>query len=58
MTPALGSIFRAMVFFNEADKLESSSILIYLPLQMGLYTQNVWREAGVIKRVCQTKEGN
>ncbi len=37
------------MFFNEADKLESSSMLIYSMLQMGLYTQFVWREAALLK---------
>jgi hypothetical protein len=31
--------FRAVGFFNEADMLESSSILIYSELTAGLYTQ-------------------
>jgi hypothetical protein len=35
------SIFCAIVFFNEADILESSSILIYSQIHMGLYTQMV-----------------
>ncbi len=35
----LSIMLRAMGFFNEADILESSSILIYSHLQMGLYTQ-------------------
>jgi len=35
--------FRTIGFFNEADTLESSSILIYSELQTGLYTQWVYR---------------
>jgi hypothetical protein len=41
--------FRAIGFFNEADTLESSSILIYSELQTGLYTQWCWLEAVSIK---------
>ncbi len=33
--------FCAIGFFNEADMLESSSMLIYSQLQMGLYTEMV-----------------
>jgi len=36
-------------FFKEADTLESSSMLIYSELQMGLYTQWVWLKATLIK---------
>ncbi len=32
-------LFRAIWFFNEADTVESCSILIYSELQTGLYTQ-------------------
>jgi len=36
--------FHAIGFFNEADTLESSSILIYSQLQMGFYTEMVgWK---------------
>jgi hypothetical protein len=38
-----------MGFFNEADTLESSSKLIYLESQTGLYTQSVWPEAALFK---------
>jgi hypothetical protein len=31
--------------YNEADRLESSSILIYSALEQGIYTQNGWQEA-------------
>ncbi len=31
------------------DTLESSSILIYLKLHMGLYTQMIWWDATLIK---------
>ncbi len=37
--------------FNEADTLESSSILIYSQLQMGSYTQLGQREAALIQTV-------
>ncbi len=43
--------FCAIGVFNEADTLESSAILIYSQLQMGLYAQNGWLEAVVIKTV-------
>ncbi len=45
------STFCAIGFFNEADTLESSSILIYSQLQTGLCTPIGWREAAVIKKV-------
>jgi hypothetical protein len=41
--------FRAIGFFNEADTFESSSILIYSELQMGLYTLLGQQEAVLIK---------
>jgi hypothetical protein len=41
--------FRAIGFFNEADTLESSSILIYSDLQTGLYRGLSWHEAALIK---------
>jgi hypothetical protein len=48
-------IHHAIVFYNEADTLEYSSLLIYSQLQTGLYTQINWQEAmfieTVIKRV-------
>jgi hypothetical protein len=43
------TIFRAIGFFNEADTLESSSMLIYSELQAGLYTRWIWPEAALIK---------
>ncbi len=43
--------FCAAEFFNEADTVVSSSILIYSQLQMGLYTPIGWQEATVVKRV-------
>jgi hypothetical protein len=45
------SFFRATGFFNVADTLESSSILIYSEFWMGLYTQIRWREETLIKTV-------
>jgi hypothetical protein len=53
-------IFHAIGFFNEADTLESSTILIYSKFQMGLYTQIDWREAAVIKMIikrCVNEDG-
>jgi hypothetical protein len=41
--------FRAIEFFNEADTLESSSILIYSELHAGLYTQRIGQDAAFIK---------
>jgi hypothetical protein len=38
-------MFHAIGFFNEAETLESSSILIYSDLPTGLYTQSAWLEA-------------
>jgi hypothetical protein len=35
--------------YNEADRLETSSILIYSTLEQGIYTQNGWQEAMSIK---------
>ncbi len=43
-------LFHEIGFFNESDTLESCSILIYSQLEMGLYTQLVWREVAKIKR--------
>ncbi len=37
--------FCAVGFFNEADTLESSSLLIYTEIQTDLYTQLVQQEA-------------
>jgi hypothetical protein len=34
---------------NEADTLESTSILIYYPSEQSLYTQSDWHDAIVIK---------
>jgi len=42
--------FQVIGIFNEADTHESTSILIYSKLQMGLYTQLGWQEAVLIKR--------
>jgi hypothetical protein len=42
--------FCAIGVFNEADTLESSSILIYSQLQTGLYIQLCWQDAALIKR--------
>ena len=42
-------LFCATGFFSEADTLESTSILIYLALKTGLYTQMFWQEAALIK---------
>jgi hypothetical protein len=41
--------FCAIGFFNEADTLEYSSVLIYLDLQTGLYRGLSWHEAALIK---------
>ncbi len=49
-------LFCAIGFFNEADKPESSSILIYSQLQTGFHTQNGRREAVVIKTVLKKGE--
>ncbi len=38
-------------FFNEADTLESNSVLIYLQSTTGLYTRKVWWDAVYIKMV-------
>ncbi len=43
------SYFRAVGFFNKADTLESSSILICSELHSGLYTQRIGRDAALIK---------
>ena len=42
-------LFCAMGFFNEADTLESSSILIYSHFRQSLYTQKDWPNAELIK---------
>jgi hypothetical protein len=41
--------FRAIGFFNEADTLETSSILIYSKLRAVLYTQSIAMDAVLIK---------
>ena len=46
-------IFHAIGFFNEADMLESCSILIYSKSQTSLYTELGWHEAALIK--CKLK---
>jgi hypothetical protein len=43
----------AIGFFNKADMLESSSILIYPKSQTSLYTELGWRKAALIK--CKLK---
>ncbi len=45
----LSTLFHAIGFFNEADTLESSSILIYSELHAGLFTQRIGRDAALIK---------
>jgi len=45
----VGYNFCAIGFFNEADTLESSSILIYLKSWASLYTELGWRKAALIK---------
>jgi hypothetical protein len=47
--PMKKKYFRANGVFNEADTLESSSLLIYSESQIGLYTQLVLLEAALIK---------
>jgi len=42
-------LFRAIGFFSKAGTLESTSILIYLALKTGFYTQMFWQEATLIK---------
>jgi hypothetical protein len=39
----------AVGFFNETDTLEFCSMLIYLQLQMGLYSQRGQQDAVLIK---------
>jgi hypothetical protein len=41
--------FRAIGFYNEADTLESSSILIYSQFSQSLYTWKDWQDAELIK---------
>ncbi len=41
----LERFFVQMGFFNEADTLESSSILIYSQSMVGLHTQRNWQDA-------------
>jgi hypothetical protein len=41
--------FRAIGFFNEADIVESSSILVYSELPKGLYTQLGGHEVALIE---------
>jgi hypothetical protein len=48
-TMTSGTMFRAIGFFDNADTLESSSILIYSELHAGLYTQRIWQDAALIK---------
>ncbi len=43
-------MFRAIGFFNEADTLESYSILIYSDVHTGLYTQWFGLDTMLIKR--------
>ncbi len=43
------SFFCAIGFFNEADTLESSSILIYSELHASLYTKIIGRDDALIK---------
>ncbi len=48
----VSSVFEQLGFnlSNEVtDTLESSSILIYSKLHVGLYTQVIWRDAMLIK---------
>jgi hypothetical protein len=45
-----GAIFNAIGFFNEADTLESNSILIFSYLSAGSYTQWIGLDAILIKR--------
>ena len=45
------ALLQTIGFFNEADTLVSSSILIYSQLQMGSYTQLGQREAALIEMV-------
>ncbi len=40
-----------MGFFNEADTLESSSILIYSGQEQSIYMQKVWHKAIFIKMI-------
>jgi hypothetical protein len=42
--------FHAIGFFNEADTLESSSMLIYSFQEQSIYTQMICHEATYIKR--------
>ncbi len=37
--------FHAIGFFNEANTLESTSILIYSFQEQSIYTQKMWHEA-------------
>jgi hypothetical protein len=49
-------LFRAIGFYNEADTLEFSSILIYSTSEQSIYTQNGWHKAALIKH--KLKGGN
>ncbi len=44
----IGSFF-VQLGLNEADTLESSSLLIYSHQEQSIYTQNEWHNAMVIK---------
>ncbi len=45
----IGSFF-VQLGLNEADTLESTSILIYSHQKQSIYTQSEWHDAMVIKR--------
>ncbi len=45
-----GKLISCIGFFNEADTLESSSILIYSELRAGLYSQWIGLDAISVKR--------
>jgi hypothetical protein len=48
-------MFRTIGYFSEADTFESSSILIYSQLRMGLYTQLGRQKAVLIKTVIKSE---
>jgi hypothetical protein len=42
-------------FYNEADTLESSSVLIYSQKEQSIYTHGDWHDAVYIKKVITIK---
>ncbi len=54
----LGFNFYAFGFFNEADTLESSSILIYSFQRQGILYTEIWQEAILIKMKLELRGDN